>query len=287
MNSILLAVLLAVQDPTLEDVLKRATDYVTKYEAELGNLIGSEEYVQNAAWTSSGGRMSLITKRQQRRTSSDFLILQVGPEWTGLRKVNWVDGSRVKEEQPNFEDAFDTSPAGNMKRLKSLTDESARYNIGDVYRAINLPTFALSVMRKEFVSHVEFEKTGTERINGVLTWEVRFRETVGPTLVRGKTRELLSSGKLWIQPETGNILKTELEVENPYDNPERIRARIVVTYSQGKKVNMLVPDLMQEHYEFGGNTIDCRASYTNFRPFEVDVKFDISTTPRTVPPPQR
>ena len=33
--------------------------------------------------------------------------------------------------------------------------------------------------------------------------------------------------------------------------------------------------LMDEHYETEFNTIDCRAFYTNFRPFEVDVKFEI------------
>ncbi len=34
----------------LANVLQRATDYVTRYEAELGNLIGAEEYIQNAVW---------------------------------------------------------------------------------------------------------------------------------------------------------------------------------------------------------------------------------------------
>src|SRR5262245_21209906 len=34
----------------LETVLQRATKYVTKYEEDLGNLIGSEEYIQNASW---------------------------------------------------------------------------------------------------------------------------------------------------------------------------------------------------------------------------------------------
>jgi hypothetical protein len=33
---------------------------------------------------------------------------------------------------------------------------------------------------------------------------------------------------------------------------------------------------MREQYESGHNTIECRADYSNFRPFEVDVKFEIS-----------
>jgi len=67
--------------PELISVLQRATEYVTQYEAELGNLIGSEEYVQNAVWvapTTRGGTTG--AKRMQRLISSDFLMIQVGTE---------------------------------------------------------------------------------------------------------------------------------------------------------------------------------------------------------------
>src|SRR5262245_58402723 len=48
----LLFVLLLVQQnaPDLDTVITRATDYVSRYEAELGNLIGAEEYVQTSVW---------------------------------------------------------------------------------------------------------------------------------------------------------------------------------------------------------------------------------------------
>ena len=48
-----------------------------------------------------------------------------------------------------------------------------------------------------------------------------------------------------------------------------------MTYSVGKKVAILVPSLMIEHYESTFINIDCKADYSNFRPFEVDVKFEI------------
>jgi len=37
-----------------------------------------------------------------------------------------------------------------------------------------------------------------------------------------------------------------------------------------------VPSYMVEHYDAAFTVIDCRADYSNFRPFEVDVKFDIA-----------
>src|SRR5689334_2810927 len=72
--------------PELLSVLQRATEYVTQYEAELGNLIGSEDYIQNAVWLAPTVRGSpMVAKRAQRRLSSDFLMIQVGPEWAALR----------------------------------------------------------------------------------------------------------------------------------------------------------------------------------------------------------
>src|SRR3989442_4274976 len=133
----------------LISVLQRATEYVTQYEAELGNLIGNEEYVQNAAWLAPTGRGNrMVAKRLQRRVSSDFLIIQVGPEWAAFRKANRVDGSKVKETEPAFEDAFENSPEANQKRLLAMKAESTRYNIGDIIRDTNLPTLELKVLRK-------------------------------------------------------------------------------------------------------------------------------------------
>ena len=262
--------------PGLTSVLQRATEYVTRYEAELGNLIGSEEYVQNAVWLAPSARGSpMVAKRLQRRVSSDFLIIQVGSEWSALRKANRVDGTKVKESEPAFEDAFDNSPEANHNRLLAMKGESTRYNIGDIIREINLPTVALKVLRESEVSRFTFEHAGSSKIDGVQTWVVRFHEQLSPTLVVGdKGKFLYSNGTLWIKPETGRVLRTEFNVENP-DTPSRLKARIVVTYSEGKNIMMLLPSLMDEHYESEFNAVDCKAFYSNFRPFEVDVKFDI------------
>jgi len=263
--------------PDLEVVLRRAADYVTQYEAELGNLIGSEEYLQNVAWLAASSRGTLqVVKKGQRHISSDFLIIQVGTEWVALRKVNRVDGGKVQQSAAPFEEAFDDSPAGNAKRVADMKEESTRYNIGDVIRDINLPTQALKVLRKSEFSRFSFEKAGTSRVEGVQAWNIRFRELSSPTLVLGKDGQfLLSYGTLWIEPSTGRVLKTEFLVENPYTMPP-IKARTLVSYTEGTRTKILVPKLMTERYETEYQTIDCTAYYTNFRPFEVDVKFEIS-----------
>jgi hypothetical protein len=258
----------------LNTVLARASEYVSQYEAELGNLIGAEEYLQTSVLLDNS-TPPRVANRTERRTSSDFLIIQVGTEWAALRKVNRVDGARVKETVPSFEDAFDDSPGANAKRLENMRKESTEYNLGSVRRDINLPTFALRVLRKSEVGRFTFERAGHARINGVQTWRIRFREQIGPSLVVGGNGEMLySKGMLWVEPETGRVLQTEFELENPYA-ASPLKGRIAVTYGASKRATILVPTLMIERYESAHNNIDCRADYSNFRPFEVDVKFEI------------
>jgi len=260
--------------PELNSVLQRATDYVARYEAELGNLIGAEQYLQTSIWLDNG-RPPRIAKRMQRRTSSDFLIIQIGPEWAALRKVNRVDGLKVAQVQPSFEDVFDNSPQANARRIEDMKRESTEHNIGDIRREMNLPTFALKVLRKSEVTRFYFERSGSKKIDGIQTWVVRFREQSGRSLVVGANGETLySKGTLWIEPETGRVLQTELELENRYIKVP-VKGTILVTYGTAKKVGILVPTFMSEHYESEFNTVDCRADYSNFRPFEVDVKFEI------------
>src|SRR6267378_4350315 len=59
--------------PELISVLHRATEYVANYEAELGNLIGSEEYVQDATWLSTTTRGGYPTVVNRSRRPSKML----------------------------------------------------------------------------------------------------------------------------------------------------------------------------------------------------------------------
>jgi hypothetical protein len=73
-------------------------------------------------------------------------------EWAALRKVNRIDGLKVKETAPKFEDAFEDSPEANARRLQDMKKESTEYNLGDVQREINLPTFAQSPAESQSVA---------------------------------------------------------------------------------------------------------------------------------------
>src|SRR5262249_16825667 len=158
----------------------------------------------------------------------------VGSDWQALRKTNELDGRKVKETQSNFETAFDDSPEANTRRISQMKVDSAMYNIGPVRRDINLPTFALRGLRKSQVSRFEFQRTGLTKVEGISTWIVAFKEVRGPTLVHGfGEQDLISHGRLWIEPGSGKVLKTKFVVESRFENAS-VEATFLVTYGLAK-----------------------------------------------------
>ena len=259
----------AGQANDLSAVLSRASQYVALYEdSQLGNVLAAENYTQKAVFYSGIG---IIRARQERQTQADFLIVKIGSERIAVRQVNRVDRAVVKKNTPDLETIMNDTPEGIRRQIAAFREESAQYNIGGVLRHINLPTFALQVIREDQVPRFEFVKHGTGKIRGIEVWEIRFQELRSPTLVHGTGGEsLISNGTLWIEPGTGRVLKTEFSVANPFSNPAA-KGKTTVTYTPNAVLGMLVPSEMTEHYETDLSAVDCIATYSNFRSFKVDI----------------
>jgi hypothetical protein len=90
---------------------------------------------------------------------------------------------------------------------------------------------------------------------------IAFRETRPATVIRTDDgRDFPAAGRFWLNPETGAVLMSELELIN-----RRVRATINVSYQSEPLVGFLVPAEMREHYEAGGLAIEGRATYGQFR----------------------
>jgi hypothetical protein len=245
----------------LDTVLERAVSYVDNYEEELGMIIGAEEYVQNATWMSRTRRPTSVIDRERRRLRSDFLLLPFEDRWYGVRSVITVDGNPVE--------APETLPTSTEEIIANRTD--TQYNIGGFERTFNVPTFALTFFRSDNLDRFSFEKRGDDRIEGYETWEIRFSEEVSPTLVRGSDGESrYANGRIWVDPTTGKILRTEIVFEVDTDI-EPYRATMRVDYEENALLGILVPDSMEERYSTRFHTVDARAEYSNFQRFSVRV----------------
>jgi hypothetical protein len=90
-----------------------------------------------------------------------------------------------------------------------------------------------------------------------------------PTVILGQQGKLVPSrGRYWIEPASGRVLMSELIAEN-----EEVRGKIDVSYQSEPLVGLLVPIEMRGFYDgrHTGATIEERATYRNFRQFQVTV----------------
>ena len=290
------------QRTPLTDVLERAALYVSEYETRVSAVVAEEHYLQEVKTGGSrdvkGGPTfdarelargeeprdvypgSMGRQKQEgalkRRTRSDVLMVQLADRtWFGFRDVIEVDGHTVRDREGRLQELFLQAQAST----KRIVDESARYNIGPIHRNTNLPTFALLYLAPDFQYRFMFDKTGEEEIDGVLTWIVSFTEVKESTIVKDdRGRNVPSTGRFWIVPDSGQVLRTELITGNA---TSEARGRTVVAYQSNATLGMPVPAVMKEIYDLPPRPwdpyVECTAVYSNYRRFQVttDTKITI------------
>lgn len=258
---------LAGQPATAAAVMLRAHAYVVGYEQDLSGIIAEERWDQRIVRPDG-------TTERERVLRSDYLVYQLPPDedWFGFRDVVEVDGEPIVDHEDRIRELFARGPATMVEQAMKITAESARYNLGKVYRTINVPTFVLAFLRPANRSRFVFEKLGEETINGTPTWVMSYREIKEPTFIRTQTGKALKShGRLWIEPATGRLVQSELVTGAVRAAPER--ATIVVTYGPEPDLGLWVPLEMSEVYDSprksNANRITGFAIYSRFRRSEI------------------
>ena len=255
------ALLLAVStQPSLsvKDVMKRVERYVAAYGETASIVVCAERYEQ----TASGSGKSA---EETRTLVSDFALVHADAihGWLGFRDVIEVDGRRIADREDRLAHVLMGSQ-GRFDEARRLSDESARYNIGAIQRNFNVPTAALFFFTPE--NHDRF-KFSARRVAADGTWEIAFRETDRPTLIRDPDgTSVPSSGTLWVEPQTGTIVRTRLEVR-----PKDGQGHVAVVYRHVDELNMWLPASMDEQFEVSRRgTVDRvsgHAEYSNYRRF--------------------
>ena len=155
-------------------------------------------------------------------------------------------------------------------RLTQIAESNARYNIGDVVRTVNDPTFVLAFLRPYNRDRVRFVPLGEERIGELSTWVVGYREVAvdGASFIETQDGDpLLARGRLWIEPQNGRLVRSELITG---DARVEFTARVTVHYGWFPTVNLWLPAEMHEIYEtagpaHGSPSITGTATYSNYR----------------------
>jgi len=270
--------LLQAQEPTLDSVLLRAADYVSRYQQQLRGLVAEETYRQNVTRTSAArpsdarGRQT----REGRELKSDLLLVKLGDEnfWMQFRDVFEVDRKPVRDRDQRLSRLFIEAKVDARTQAETIQQESARYNLGPLMRTINVPIMALLFFERTVQPKLKFEqgKAGNvKRFDGLAEpsaiWMIEYKEVTKGTLVRGlNDRDIPSRGRIWLDSSNGRVLRTEMISEDT-----QLRAEITVSYKSETGLELLVPGEMREVYTIRRNDtrIDGRATYGHFRRFTV------------------
>jgi hypothetical protein len=264
------------QTPTSSDdafrLIQKVGAYVESFQKQFGAMVSEERYEQSVrTGTVVGGRTTRGALPEGTVLKSDFLLVQVpGEGWLPFRDVFERDGKKLRDREERLAKLFLGGSRTALEQAKSIMDESARYNVGNVNRNINVPTLVLTLLTPLHRSRLRFEQRKTDDIGTI----VEFKETTQPTYVRTTGgRDLPVFGRFWADPMSGTIRKTELHAVDA-----NVEAHITVTFAHDDAAGMVVPVKMEERYRRGRDANEVRgvATYSKFRRFQVSTTEELN-----------
>ena len=284
-----LSVSSAAQEPSLKHVLSRAADYVAGFYKQLSGIVAEETYQQMGR---SYGAFSPVDTR--RTLQSDLLLVRptAADRYVEFRDVFAVDGRPVRDRAERLTTLFLSPSAANRDLMRTIIEESARQNIGDIPRNINTPMLTLHFLQAETQRRFRFTraKPGAPELarssslasNNAPTfrvsteiWVIEFRETDRPTVIKTyRGQNFPASGRFWIDPATGVVRMSELVMEN-----RDVTANIIVSYQSEPLLGFFVPVEMRERYRTRVARVEGAATYGKFRRFQVKTDEVIAKPP--------
>jgi hypothetical protein len=234
--------------PSLKVVLGRAGEYVVRFERDLATLVAEEHYIQEVVGAS--------TEHRELRSDLLFVSQLGGHRYVEFRDVFEVDGRTLRERDDRLTRLASRPSDASMGQIVT---ESARYNIGDIERTINVPLLPLMFLIPENQGRFRFgvQKNGTPPSAlkdlppspyftvSTEVWVIEYREVERPTIIRfvDRRKDIPARGRFWIEPASGRVLMSELIAED-----RTVHATIDVSYQSEPVLDLLVPIEMRETY---------------------------------------
>jgi hypothetical protein len=262
---------------SLEELLARAGAYVESFQRNFGSVVAEERYEQTMR-RAPGSNSTSVQRGGSGPTEtvlvSDFLLVQVpGEGWLPFRDVFERDGKQLRNREERLAALFLAGGSRSaIEQARAIMNESARYNIGNVGRNINVPTLPLPFLTALHSRRFTF-KIG-KREDGDPGEVIEFKEIGRPTYITTTgNRDLPVSGKYWVDARDGTVLRTELRAVDT-----SVEAHIVVNYELDAGTGLRVPARMEERYRRGRDPYEVRgvATYSRFRRFQVSTSEEIA-----------
>jgi hypothetical protein len=272
---------------TLELLLGRAGWYVLEFLDKFSNVVSEETYLQDSSVPLQSpallGRPG--ANARNRRLRSDFLLASVGTaqDWVPFRDVFEVDAQPIRDREQRLARLFLSPSLDSLQQANRIQDESSRYNLGNMKRTVNNPVLGVVVLQPDMQHRFKYSLGRIDQKVGRNAWVIEYQEDARPSIVRGRSDlDLFAHGRMWVDAETGRILRTEVLLDQP-----TLRARITASFRYDDRFDIAVPYEMQEEYKFdNGTRVTAVATYDRFRRFDVSTDENIrSDEVRGVEPP--
>jgi len=255
------------REPSLGLLLTGAAAYLADYEKAFSSVVSEERYLQTRRdlREDSPGRFVGAFAGSRRELKSDVIaVAGTGHTWVSLRDVYAVDGRQVRDRDERLQKLFLDPKSDPMPKARAIADEGARFNLGAVSRNVNSPTMPLAFLAGDNQPRSKFKLRGPEKIDGVETRIIDFEETERPTIVKSGKDDLPVSGRLWVEPASGRVMKAAVRFE-----ARNVLSEITVTFGSVEKLKMWMPVEMDDSVRSPRETVTGRATYSNFRRFGV------------------
>jgi len=243
-------------------VIASAGAYVVTYQKDMAFVLADEVAAQHVT-------QPVLDRTEDRRTRAEFFLTYLPNDgvWISVRDVREVDGVAVKEAD-DIRSLIQRAP---LSRLGSvIAEKNSRFNIGNVRRTFNEPTFGLLVVNQFHQRRFKFDRVSvTGGPAPIVT--LKFTEKDRPTLIVGTRGEpVFTHGELDVDAVTGRVQRTRIEM-----TMGTVKASIATAYAPDAKLDLWVPAVMSEHYEQTAGerreTISVDSEYSNYRRFDTSV----------------
>ncbi|MEO8260247.1 MAG: hypothetical protein ABI868_23070 [Acidobacteriota bacterium] len=271
---------LSAQRNRTDDFLARQAAYLREFVQRFSGVVAEERYVQDSktvprARTRGVVRSQLFTRHVE--LLSDFLLVRLkeAGEWHVFRDVFAVNGEPIRDRGERLTQLFLNPDRSALDAANAIALEGARYNLGGAERTINNPLLVLAFLQASYQARFRFSLNTSDKDAGPGVWVLEYKEQARPTLIRERSNgDLVAKGRIWIESDSGRVIKTELAVDE--------LDTIVTSFRFDERFQIAIPYEMREEYWTDTESIVGVASYSRFRRFDVTTAEEFQE-PRTPP----
>jgi hypothetical protein len=188
--------------------------YIAGLVSNLSSVVAEEEYHQE------------VSSPSRRRDLKSELLLVPYPGanrlWVSFRDVLTVDGEPVHDDRNERLTALFLRPPDAARRAREISAASEKYDIARV-TPFDEPFLALSLLQSAYQRRFRFGRLGLDRKLGPRIRILEFEEVQRPSLIRNGINELLISGRVWMDEESGKVHDTEDRIADRFECGSAIR----------------------------------------------------------------